>query len=533
MNRHVRRTFYLFAAGFVALVGVLAYWQVYASESLANDPENGLQTRRAIEAPRGFIFAGDGETVLAQSDEQPAEGGQNATYSRIYPQGPLYAGIVGYWSTRYGATGVEIAENANLSGTADPATLDELINQMSGGPQPGNNVVLTLDHELQQIATEAIENSNTGRGSLMAMDPQTGEILALASLPSYDPNNIDENFPDLAENPDEPLLNRATQGLYSPGSVFKVVTAAAALKSGVEPSDRFVDSGTYTQAEDAGYTVVNYDDGIYGPVNFRQALALSINTIFAEIAVEEIPTGTITETSQDFGYGDDFEDFPLLVSPSQLGEGNIAQIAFGQDTNVSNVFEMALITAAIGNEGAMMEPRLVREIRSPDGVVINRPQPTERNQVLEPEVANTLQDMMVDVIEEGTAVVAQRPGIEIAGKTGTAEVPPNDPNSWFMASAPADDPEIAVAAMIENGGDGEDQGLPVAMAVIDAYLETGQEPETDDFPELGPDGLPEELPEGLPQELPDDLPQPQPGGLPESIPEGLPPEIQEFFNQNQ
>jgi peptidoglycan glycosyltransferase len=141
--------------------------------------------------------------------------------------------------------------------------------------------------------------------------------------------------------------------------------------------------------------------------------------------------------------------------------------------------------------------------------------------------------MMVGVIEEGTATVAQRPGVEIAGKTGTAEVPPNDPNSWFIASAPADEPEIAVAAMIENGGDGEEQGLPVAMAVIDAYLETGQEPETEDFPELGPDGLPEELPEGLPQELPEDLPQTQPGGLPESIPEGLPPEIQEFFEQNQ
>ncbi len=526
MNRHLRRSFYLFALGFVALIGVLAYWQVYARESLANNPENSLQTRRALEAPRGFIFAGDGETVLAQSKEQPSEDGRNSTYNRIYPQGPLYAGIVGYWSTRYGATGIEIAENTNLSGTADPSTLDELINQMSGGPQPGNNVVLTLDHELQQIAYDAIANSSTGRGSLVALDPRTGEILAMASYPSYDPNNIDEVFPELLEDPNEPLLNRATQGLYSPGSVFKVVTAAAALKSGVEPSDRYVDSGVYEQS---GYTVVNYGDGVYGAVNFAQALALSINTIFAEIAVESVGFETLTEVSQDFGYEDEYEDFPLPIAPSQLGEGNLAQIAFGQDTNVSNVFEMALVAAAIGNDGTMMEPRLVKEVRSPDGVIIDRPQSQERQQVLEPEVANTLQDMMVGVIEEGTATVAQRPGVEIAGKTGTAEVPPEDPNSWFIASAPADDPEIAVAAMIENGGDGELQGLPVAMEVIDAYLDTGQAPEAENLPDLGPDGLPEEVPEGLPQELPENLPQ----GFPENLPDGFQQDIQDFIDENQ
>ncbi|MGH3090433.1 MAG: peptidoglycan D,D-transpeptidase FtsI family protein, partial [Rubrobacteraceae bacterium] len=385
----------------------------------------------AIEAPRGFIFAGDGETVLARSEEQPPEQqGGNPTYNRVYPQGPLYAGIVGYWSTRYGATGIEIAENSNLSGTADPATLDELLNQMSGGPQQGNNVVLTIDHELQQTAYEAIQNSNTGRGSLMAMDPRTGEVLALASYPSYDPNNIDEVYPELAEDPEQPLFNRATQGLYSPGSAFKVVTAAAALRSGVEPSDRYVDSGTYEQP---GYTVVNYDDGVYGPVNFAQALALSINTIFAEVAVEEVGGETLTEVSQALGYGDEYEDFALPINPSSLGEGNVAQIAFGQDTNVSNVFEMAIVAASIANEGTMMEPRLIREIRSPDGVIIDRPQPRQRRQALEPETANTLQNMMVGVIEEGTATVAQRPGVEIAGKTGTVEVGNGEPNSWFIA----------------------------------------------------------------------------------------------------
>lgn len=519
MNRQLRRTFYLFALGFIALVVVLAYWQVYARESLANNPENGLQTRRALEAPRGAIFASNGDTILARSDEQPAENGGNSTYNRVYPEGPLYAGIVGYWSTRYGATGIEIAENANLSGTADPSTLDELINQVSGGPQAGNNITLTIDDELQRAAYNAIAGSGTERGSIVAMDPKTGEILALASYPSYDPNNIDDNFDDLINDPEEPLLNRATQGLYAPGSVFKVVTAAAALKDGVSTSDTFTDTGVY---ERPGYTVVNYDDGVYGTVDFATALALSINTIFAEVAVEIIRSDLLYQTAEDFGYGDDYEEFVLPVSASNLGEGDLAQIAFGQDTNVSNVFEMAQVTAAIANGGTAMEPRLVKEVRSSDGVIIDRTRPQTRLEALDEQTANTLQDMMVGVVDEGSATGAQRSEIEIAGKTGTAENPTGAPHSWFIASAPADDPQIAVAAMIENGGDGETSGLPAAMAVIDAYLDLngGQAPQDQleqDIPE-DPQGLPQRLPENLPQQLP----------------ENMPPEVQqsleEFFN---
>lgn len=521
MNRHLRRTFYLFALGFVALVAVLAYWQVYARESLANNPENGLQTRRALEAPRGTIFAADGETVLARSVEQPAEGGNGSTYSRIYPEGPLYAGIVGYWSTRYGATGIEIAENANLSGTADPSTLDELINQVSGGPQPGNNVTLTIDDELQRTAYNAIASSNTGRGSIMAMNPQTGEILALVSYPSYDPNNIDDNFDSLINDESEPLLNRATQGLYPPGSVFKVVTAAAALKDGVTPSDIFTDTGVY---ERPGYTVVNYDDGIYGTVDFATALALSINTIFAQVAVEELGAELLYQTALEFGFGLTYEDFVLPISPSQLGDGDLAQISFGQDTNVSNVFEMAQITATIANDGTAMEPRLIKEVRSADGVIIDRPQPQVREQALEEQLAATLQDMMVGVVNEGSATGAQR-SVEIAGKTGTAENPTGDPHSWFIASAPADDPQIAVAAMIENGGDGETAGLPAAMAVIDTYLDLNGAQTVQPEDQLQED-LPVD-PEGLSQGLTENLPQQLPENLPPQVQQG----VEEFFQQ--
>jgi penicillin-binding protein A len=474
VNVQLRRTFYVFAAGFVALVGVMAYWQVYARESLANNPDNSLQTRRSIEAPRGLILAGDGETVLAESVKR--ETGEGPVYDRVYPEGDLYAPIVGYWSTKYGATGIEIGENSNLSGTAEPATVDELINQMSGGPQPGNNVSLTLDPELQRITYEALAASNTGRGSAVAIDPKTGDVLAMVSYPSYDPNNIDDTFPDLADDPESPLLNKATQGLYPPGSVQKVITAAAALKSGVSPDTRFTDTGKY---ETPGYTVVNYGDASYGQVDFATALALSINTIFAEVAVERIGAETLSQTAFDFGYGDSFDEFPLEVRPGELGpppdtwvEGNLAQISFGQDTVLSNVFEFANVAAAIANDGTMMEPRIVREIRSPDGIIIDRPSPTEHQEVLDAETNQTLTRMMVGVVEDGSATEAQIEGIEVAGKTGTAEVSNGDPNSWFISFAPANDPRIAVAVLVENGGDGEKAALPIARTMMESYLQS-------------------------------------------------------------
>jgi peptidoglycan glycosyltransferase len=179
LNAHLRRTFYLFVVGFVALVGVLAYWQVYAKDSLATDPANSLQSRRSQEAPRGLILAGDGKTELARSVQ-----GDGATYTRVYPEGPVYSHVVGYWSTKYGASGIEIGQNNNLSGAGDPETLDELINQAKGGPRAGNDVTLTLDPELQRLAYDQLSSSSTGRGAAVAIDPKTGEILALASYPA-------------------------------------------------------------------------------------------------------------------------------------------------------------------------------------------------------------------------------------------------------------------------------------------------------------------------------------------------------------
>lgn len=479
MNAHVRRTFYLFAMGFVAMVGMLTYWQVYAQESLANNPANNLQARQDVSTPRGMILAGDGETVLAES--KPRETGSGTVYDRVYPQGPLFSNIVGYWSVKYDKTGIEAGENTELSSNAgDPATLDELINQMSGGPEAGNNIELTLDPELQRIAYDSIAASNTGRGSAVALNPKTGEILAMVSYPSYDPNNIDERFQEIQNDPNQPLLNRATQGLYPPGSTFKVITSAAALEDGVEPTREFFDSGTY---ELPGYTVNNYRNKDYGEVTFTQALVFSINAIFAEIGVEIVGAQGLVDMAQSFGYGDEYSDFPLPVSPSDMGpplsewtKGTTAQAAFGQGPVVSNVFQMALVAAGIANDGEIMKPRLVKEVRSPDGVILDKSAASVRAQALPEDTANELSSMMRQVVTEGNLTAAQIPGVEVAGKTGTAQNSSGFPHSWWVSFAPADDPEIAVAVMIENGGEIDAEGnadtpaIPVATNIIKAHL---------------------------------------------------------------
>jgi penicillin-binding protein A len=226
--------------------------------------------------------------------------------------------------------------------------------------------------------------------------------------------------------------------------------------------------------------VHNYKGREYGRVTFTEALVFSINAIFARIAVEIIGAQALAQMAYDFGFGDAYEGFSLPVSASDLGPppsewtpGTTAQSSFGQGQVSSNAFQMALVAAAIANDGKMMEPRLVREIRSPDGIILDRPTPSVRHEPLPASTARTLNGMMQRVVTQGGLTVAEVPGVEVAGKTGTAEAPPGAPHSWWISFAPADDPEIAVCAMVENGGEGDDAALPVADSVIEAYLKGG------------------------------------------------------------
>jgi len=477
VNAQVRRAFYLFVAGFFGLVAMLAYWQVYSREALANNPENGFQTQRSISSPRGLILAGDGETVLARSEKR--ETPQGPVYDRVYPLGAPFSNVVGYWSTRYGATGIEIANNTDLSSIAgEPQTLDDLINRATGGPQPGNNVVLTLDPKLQELAYQELQDSVTGRGSIVAINPKNGEILAMVTSPSFDPNDIDDNYPELASAPNAPLVNRATQSLYPPGSVFKVITSAAALRAGVSPEQTFFDDGSY---ELPGYTVHNFQGKDFGEVTFTRALAYSINVVFAKIAVNIVGAEALEQMAENFEFGSTYEDFPLPVAtssvnslpPGQWTTGTLAQTAFGQGEVQTNAFQMALVTAAIANDGSMVEPRLVREVRSPDGIVLDKPTASIRTRSIPSDTARTLNEMMQQVIIQGGLTEAEIEGVKVAGKTGTAESGNGEAHSWWITFAPADDPKIAMCVMVENGGRADEGALPVAARLMQAYIKKG------------------------------------------------------------
>ncbi|MBV9454980.1 MAG: penicillin-binding protein 2, partial [Rubrobacter sp.] len=293
-------------------------------------------------------------------------------------------------------------------------------------------------------------------------------------------------FPDLSKDPNSGLLNRATQGLYPPGSTFKVITTAAAIEAGLKPTDKFEDNGTY---ETPGYTVYNFQGKKYGDVTFKQALANSINAIFARIGYDYVGPQKLAQTAQDFGFGVPYKDFPLPVSTSELSElppeqwaqGGTAQISFGQGPVVSNVFEMGLVAATIANEGTMMEPRIVREIRSPDGMVIDKPTSRVRKRVLDKDTAKTVNDMMQSVITD-VETTGQIPGVKVAAKTGTAEAPGNELHSWFIAFAPADDAKIAVAVLVENGQEGYKAALPIARRMLETYLGPQQTPQNTQQP---------------------------------------------------
>ena len=300
----------------------------------------------------------------------------------------------------------------------------------------------------------------------------------MATSPSFDPNDIDDNYPDLANAPNAPLINRATQSLYPPGSVFKVITASAALEAGVRPEDTFFDSGAY---ELPGYTVHNFEGKEYGEVTFTRALAYSINVVFAKIAVNIVGAKPLAEMAQNFGFGDSYDDFPLPVSgssvnslpPDQWTTGTLAQTAFGQGEVQTNAFEMALVAGAIANDGQLMDPRIVREVRSPDGIILDKPTPSVRRQALPPETAHTLNEMMQQVIIQGGLTEAEIEGVKVAGKTGTAESGNGEPHSWWITFAPADDPKIAMCVMVENGGRADKGALPLAADLMQAYLKDG------------------------------------------------------------
>ncbi len=458
MDKPVRRLFLFFCLLFVALVLQLTYWQVVRAHALKIEPTNTRSIQEEAKVERGKIISADGVT-LADNIKS------GESYSRIYPEGTYTSPWLGYVSLMYGRAGIERVYNDDLSGESGT---QGLVNQLTGTKQ-GADLTLTIDMAVQQAAAKALGNR---KGAVVALDPKTGAIIAMVSYPRYDPNHLEDIWSEISTDEGRPLLNRATMGLYPPGSVFKTVVAAAALQTGKVTVDTiFDDTGTFKAG---GYVVSNYEDKVYGQHDFAKAFASSINTTFAKIGVD-LGAESLAGYANAFGFGQT-PPWPLggadsrFPAPGGMDAAHVAQAAFGQGEVLASPLEIALITAAVANGGTMMKPYVVQEVTTAKGTVLRRADPSVWAQPISSATAATLQALMVQVVKSGTGTGAALSGVQVAGKTGTAEVADAESHAWFVGFAPAGDPTIVVAVIVENAGTGGSIAAPVARKVIAAAL---------------------------------------------------------------
>jgi penicillin-binding protein A len=486
MDRQIRTLAFALLALFVILFAQANYIQVFAAKRLSNNPANIRLLLEEFGTNRGEILARDEQTVLARSRATTGK----FKYLRIYPQGPLYAHITGFHSVLLGRTDLESSMNEWLSGRASQLLPQNLVDEILGRDKRGATVVTSIDPALQKVAKHALGSLP---GGVVALDPKTGEVLAMVDNPSYDPNGLASHRLDrvrqvwkqLNAEPGKPLLSRAAQELFPPGSTFKLVTAAAALENGMDPSTTFPNP----PALDLPQTTHNLENfggehclGGASQLTLAQALQVSCNVVFGEIGLR-LGAEKLVDQAQKFGF-DEHVPFDIPFAEGQIPPAGdfkdqlpaVAFSAIGQQSVGANPLQMALVASAIGNGGVEMRPRLVREIRDASGRIVKRFDPTPFGQPISAKTAAQLTAMMVSVVESGTGTAAQIPGIQVAGKTGTAQTVQGNPHAWFVSFAPAADPRIVVAVVVLNGGDlGSDAtggrvAAPIAKAVIEAAL---------------------------------------------------------------
>jgi len=488
VNGRIRLLALTSLAFLIALVLATTYWQAWAAPDLARKRDNSIQQIAEYSIDRGNIYASDGRTLLATN--RTIRRNNKTYYLRRYPLGYLTAAAVGYSTKERSRTGIERSANDYLTG-ADrslSSVLRRERNRLLGETIKGSDVILSLDIAAQRVATQALDGNC---GAAVALEPATGRVLVLVSKPSYNPNDVESQFDRIKRikapcSPAAPLLDRATQGLYPPGSSFKVVTAAAALDSNrFTPDSIFSDPGYCIEY---GQRVTNFRDQsgpeVFGTVTLAQALEHSINSVFCNIgkALGPMP---ILEYARRFGfYSKPPLDTPenerkasglyrhnVLDWPSDPSQVDPGRLAFGQDRMLVTPLQMAMVAAAVANGGNIMQPHLVDRIVRPGGKV-ERIKPFSLGRAIRPEAAADLNQMMVAAVNSGTGTAAAIPGISVAGKTGTAETGGDRPNTtWFIAFAPADKPKVAVAVVLENQvGTGGQTAAPIARAIMQAIL---------------------------------------------------------------
>ncbi len=484
MTRELRRLSMVVLAMFVLLFGTTSWVQVVQASNLADNPRNKRALYDSFEVQRGSIIAGD--AVLASS--VPSD--DLYSWQRQYTDAAMWAPVTGFFNPVLNSkTGIELAMNQQLSGTASSQFLSRIDQIITGQPPRGSNVVLTLDPAIQKVAYDAL---GSYQGAVIAMEPSTGRILAMVTSPSFDTNTlaghdadtVNATYDELLANALNPLWNRAIGGnLNPPGSTFKLVIASTALASGkFTPESTFPNPARYV-LPGTSTSIRNFDGGTCGPgdqVTIATALRLSCNIPMAQLAVA-LGDEAIRAEAEKYGFNSTFE-IPLETTASVYPKGSLkddktALTGFGQGDVIATPLQMAMVAAGIANDGVVMNPRMIDRVVAPDLTVEETVESTQFDRALSAKDAATMTTMMIANVRDGAASGARIDGVDVAGKTGTAEHNPSDPYTlWFTGFAPAEDPKVVVAVMVENGGGLGQQGTsngiaaPIAKKVIEAVL---------------------------------------------------------------
>jgi penicillin-binding protein A len=489
MNKQVSQLGVAALVLLAALIVGTTYWQAWANASLAERQDNDIRLVAQFTIKRGKIYASDGRTVLATN--VPKRVGGRTLYFRRYPSGPLFSDVVGYSTSTRSQAGLERSYNDYLTGSN--ANLDTVfrsaVDRLRGATVTGNDLVLTIRPGVQALARRLLQGKC---GAVVALEPSTGRVLAMATSPSYNPNLIEKRFAQATRTNLKcggALQNRATQGRYIPGSTFKMVTAAAALDTGrFTPDSPFYDPGYCIeygkQVRNAGNPEA---PETFGSVNLTTGFEHSINSVFCNIG-KTLGAGTILRYTERFG----FYSLPPLETPENeriesglYNRGRLfkpkrpefqvdpGRLAFGQERLQVTPLQMAMVAAAIANHGALMRPHLIERVVSPGGKTITHLDPEQLGRPIKRQTADQLTHMMELAVTGGTGTAARIPGIRVAGKTGTAETGRGDLNTtWFTAFAPAEAPRVAIAVVVEDqlDGFGGTIAAPIAREVMEALL---------------------------------------------------------------
>jgi peptidoglycan glycosyltransferase len=471
VNRQIVKLFGFVLVLYALLFGFTSYWSIFDANSLKANQANRRPLLEEQQIHRGSILADDG-TVIARS--RGVGSGDNKVFVRRYPQGALFGNPIGYSFVTQGRVGFELAHNDELVG--NKTEFLSLLDELQGHAQKGDSVQSSLDPAAQRAAVDGLAGR---RGAVVAIVPSTGEVKAMVSIPEYDPNRIPKHFAQFNRDSSAPLFNRATQAGYPPGSTMKVVTATAALDSG-EFTPNSVLSGSSPKVI-GGVSLSNAGGEQFGDIDMTTALTNSVNTWWAQVG-EQLGKDTMFKYMARYGFDAkprlDYPGFQLATSG--VFDGNklldagdpidIGRVAIGQERLRVTPLQMAEVSATVANKGELMEPRLWSKVIDPDGRE-TKLDPARQSRVMSEEIASELNDMMQSVVQEGTGTAAAVSGIDVAGKTGTAEVTGGVNQAWFIGFAPADDPKIAIAVTVERtSGFGGPTAGPIFKSVAETIL---------------------------------------------------------------